>query len=104
MPYVRISNSSPDGIASAFAAVKGAKKQEMLLLALLQLSGVGRPGSKEMEVSRQQLLEKSKVSGAILLAALKKGIIEITKKSADSVIQEKHLVFFPLCLLPKVSH
>ena len=80
VPYVRISNSSPDGIASAFAAVKGAKKQEMLLLALLQLSGVGRPGSKEMEVSRQQLLEKSKVSGAILLAALKKGIIEIYHK------------------------
>ena len=80
IPYVRITDSSPEGIASAFAAVKGAKKQEVLLLALLQLSEAGRPGGTISEVSREQLLEKSGVSGSILLAVVKKGIVEIYHK------------------------
>lgn len=80
VPYVRITDTTPDGIATAFAAVKGAKKQESLLLALMQLSGAGRQGSPVTEVSREQLLEKSGVSGPILLAAAKKGIVEIYHK------------------------
>lgn len=80
VPYVRLTQTSADGIAAAFASVKGAKKQETLLLALLQLSGSGRGGSTIAEVSREQLLEKSGVSGAVLLAAAKKGYLEIYHK------------------------
>lgn len=80
VPYVRLADTTPDGIASAFAAVKGAKKQESLLLALLQLSGAGRPGATVAEVTRDQLLEKSGVSGAILLATAKKEVVEIYHK------------------------
>lgn len=80
VPYARLTDPSPAGIAEAFEAVKGAKKQETLLLALLQLSGAGRPGTQITEITREQLLEKSGVSGAVLLAAAKKGFIEIYHK------------------------
>lgn len=78
--YVRVPGGKA-GVASAFAAVKGARKQETLLLALVQLSGVQHEDSRE--VTRAELLERAGVSGAILLAAAKKGAVEVYQKEVN---------------------
>ncbi|MDE7136401.1 MAG: DEAD/DEAH box helicase, partial [Muribaculaceae bacterium] len=65
----------------AFEAVKGAKKQEQLLMALIDMSGVLRGVPKE--VTRKKLLERADVSPAILSAVMKKGIISQYKKEIN---------------------
>ncbi len=71
-----------EGLPAAFAAVKGAPKQEAVLLALVELSGIQRPGPAA-EVSKAMLLERSGVSAAVLSAVEKKGVIEIYKKEVN---------------------
>lgn len=71
-----------NGIHAAFDAVKGAKKQETLLLALIEATGLQRrnePG----EVLRNILLERADCTGAILQALLKKGLVSIYKKEIN---------------------
>ncbi len=72
-----------DGLHKAFDAVKGAKKQETLLLALIEMSGFTRKGAETLEVSRAQLLERTGVTTAIISALAKKGIIEVYKKEIN---------------------
>ena len=78
--YVAV-NVTREELPEAFAMVKGAKKQETLLLAMLELSGFQRGCS--MEVSRDQLLERAGVSPAILSAIEKKGILRTYKKEIN---------------------
>ena len=61
--------------AEAFEAVKGAKKQETAMVALIALSEHGRK-----EVTVEALLERSGVTRAIVTALERKGLIEITAR------------------------
>lgn len=78
--YVRVTGGR-DGVAAAFAAAKGAPKQERLLLALMEMSGVQR--GEATEVSRADLLERSGVAPSILTALTKKGVVEVYKKEIN---------------------
>lgn len=77
--YVRFLSKSDDDLHAFFDAVKGAKKQETALLALIELT---RPDPSK-EITRQELLERSGVTTSILQALQKKGIIEIYKKEIN---------------------
>lgn len=79
--YVAVVDPTPGGIAAAFAAVKGANKQETLLLALMELSGVQR--GEKTEVRREELLKRSGVSPAILRAVESKGVVRVYKKEVN---------------------
>lgn len=70
-------------VKAAFEAVKGAKKQETLLLAVMQLSDAVRRDTETKEVSRQALLERSGCTSAILLALAKKGLVEIVRRDIN---------------------
>ncbi len=71
-----------EGIPAAFEAVKGARKQETLLLALIETTGLQRDG-KPGEVPRTILLERADCTGAILLALEKKGLVNLYKKEIN---------------------
>lgn len=83
--YIKLTAEPGDseGLHKAFDAVKGAKKQETLLLALIEMSGFTRKGAETLEVSRAQLLERTRVTTAIISALAKKGIIEVYKKEIN---------------------
>ena len=83
--YIKLTAEPGDseGLHKAFDAVKGAKKQETLLLALIEMSGFTRKGAENLEVSRAQLLERTGVTTAIISALAKKGIIEVYKKEIN---------------------
>lgn len=70
-----------DEVAGAFEKVKGARKQETMLLGLLELTGYGRGESGE--VRRAALLERTGGSASILSAMEKKGLIELFKKEVN---------------------
>ncbi len=74
-------NFSASDFKQAFEAVKGAKKQEQLLMALIEMSGILRGEPKE--VNRKSLLERAEVSPAILSAVIKKGVISQYKKEIN---------------------
>lgn len=78
--YIRPTFSSAT-YKNAFESVKGAKKQEQLLMALIEMSGILRGELKE--VSRKSLLERAGVSSAILNAVIKRGIAEQYKKEIN---------------------
>ena len=83
--YIKLTAEPGDseGLHKAFDAVKGAKKQETLLLVLIEMSGFTRKGAETLEVSRAQLLERTGVTTAIISALAKKGIIEVYKKEIN---------------------
>lgn len=83
--YIKLTAEPGDseGLHKAFDAVKGAKKQETFLLALIEMSGFTRKGAETLEVSRAQLLERTGVTTAIISALAKKGIIEVYKKEIN---------------------
>lgn len=68
-------------LSDAFAAVKGAPKQEKLLLAFLDLSGLQQ--GKNIPVKREQLLERAAVLPSILTAVTGKGLLKLTKREAN---------------------
>jgi len=72
-----------NGIQTAFQKVKGARKQESLLLALVEMSRMQRPAGERSEVSRTALLERAGCTGAILLVLVKKGLVKIYKKEIN---------------------
>ena len=76
--YVALDAQSPADIPSLFALVKGARKQEALLLAMLELSGFQRGDNRE--VAKSELLKRADVSQAIYAAVVKKGILKSYKK------------------------
>lgn len=80
---VVIPNYDITGIANAFNSVKGAKKQEQLLMTLTDLSGVSRRGEMTREVNRVTLLERAGVTSAILNAIVKKGLARIEKREVN---------------------
>lgn len=68
-------------LSDAFAAVKGAPKQEKLLLAFLELSGLQQ--GKNIPVKREQLLERTAVLPSILTAVTGKGLLKLTKREVN---------------------
>lgn len=70
-----------DWIRAAFESVKGARKQETALLALMELSGFARGDVKE--VTREELMERSGVTSAVIKALEIKGFIKIYKKEIN---------------------
>lgn len=70
-----------DTIEEAFKAVSGAKKQEQLLLAFVELSGLMQGDNKP--VSRDELLERASVSASILSAVVKKDVLHIYTKEVN---------------------
>ncbi|MCM1336546.1 MAG: primosomal protein N' [Candidatus Amulumruptor caecigallinarius] len=83
--YVRVAAPAGDlpALRALFAAVSGAPKQERALQTLIEMSGFTRGGSEPVEVSRAALLERSGVTGPILLAMEKKGVVELYRKETD---------------------
>lgn len=72
---------TPDETDEAFRKVSGARKQEALLLAYIDLSGMMR--GKPAEVSRDDLLARAGVLPAILSAVIKKGVLEAYAKEVN---------------------
>lgn len=87
-------------LPSAFEAVKGAKKQEQLLMTLTDMSGVSRKGEGLKEVDRKLLLERSGVTSAILNAVIKKGLARIEKREINRFKFDGS----PLGKLPLLTH
>ncbi len=73
----------PASISEAFAKVKGAPKQEKLLLALIEMSGWQRPENEHKEVIRTELLKRADCTSAILLTLEKKGLLSSYKKEIN---------------------
>ena len=93
--FVRLNAKRGDNetVKLFFDKVKAAKKQEAMLLAYLELSkwlGSGTP----LEVSKQQLKDKSDGSTPILNAMVEKGIFQLYKKEinrfklSDKIVNE----------------
>lgn len=79
-PYVAV-NVTREELPEAFAQVRGARKQEALLLAMLEMSGFQRGGAGEVKCAA--LLERAGVSPSILSALEKKGILRSYKKEVN---------------------
>ncbi len=62
--------------AEVFRRVKGSPKQEQMLLAMLQFVDRQRRAGGESEMTRAQLLDASGCAANILLALVKKGVVE----------------------------
>lgn len=78
-----IERGNRDKLQKAFASVKGARKQETLLLALIELSGFNSPERPVREVRKAELLARSEVSPAILSALVQKGIARLYTKEIN---------------------
>jgi len=88
-----------DAMHRAFDSVKGAKKQEQLLIALLDKLNRNRALGLPAEVPRTQLLEETGLSTAIVSALASKGVI-------DTVVREINRFHYPgtaIGELPKLS-
>lgn len=72
-----------DKLHEALDAVGRARQQEKALMALIDLSKWMHPECRVLDVSREQLLEKSGVSPAVVAALRDKGIVEIYKRSVN---------------------
>ncbi|MCC8120070.1 MAG: primosomal protein N' [Bacteroidales bacterium] len=73
---VAFKRGDDEAMQAAFAAVKGAPKQEKLLMTLLQLSQFNNRNKLVTEVPQTLLLERSGVTSTILKAMVDKGLIE----------------------------
>lgn len=72
-----VDRNDNEAMHKVFDAVKGAKKQEMMLITLLDNLNKRQQQQLPPEVPRQHLLEQSGLSPAILAALASKGIVEI---------------------------
>lgn len=70
-------------IEKLFTAVKGAKKQETALLALIELSAFARHSEPIKEVTRDEVTQRSGVTNSIIKAMADKGIVEIYRKEIN---------------------
>lgn len=91
------SSMMPGWRAMAFAKVRGASKQEHMLLTALQLAGKGH------EVDKAALLEKSGCSTAILKALADKEIVRIEKREVNRFAPQKGMDLRPLPTLSKAQ-
>ena len=83
-PCVRLAISRDDeqSLHQYFDQLKRAPKQEQLLLAYLDMSRWLQSGEVK-EVSKENLLKRAGVSGAVLHEAVKRGLFEIYKKEIN---------------------
>lgn len=83
--YIKLAvkRGDSDALHKAFDAVKGARKQEAILLALLEMSRFMQQDTEICEVSRSQLLERTGMTTSIVKSIEKKGIVEIYKKEIN---------------------
>lgn len=97
--YIRLAEPWRDEehLHQAFDLLKRARKQEMLLLAYLDLSHAMTPALQQ-EVSRKELLERSDASPALLDGLLKRGILEAYEKEV-SRLQTNYCQLKPLAEL-----
>ena len=72
-----VDRNDNEAMHKVFDAVKGAKKQEMMLITLLDNLNKRQQQQLPPEVPRQHLLEQSGLAPAILAALASKGIVEI---------------------------
>lgn len=72
-----VDRNDNEAMHKVFDAVKGAKKQEIMLITLLDNLNKRQQQQLPPEVPRQHLLEQSGLSPAILAALASKGIVEI---------------------------
>lgn len=72
-----------DKVHSFFNAVARAKKQETMLIALLEMSDFLRQGVQTKLVPRSALLERTSLSSAILNELIKKGIAELVLRDVS---------------------
>ena len=77
-----ISRDDEQALHQHFDQLKRAPKQEVLLLAYLDMSRWLQSGDVR-EVSKENLLKRAGVSGAVLHEAVKRGIFEIYKKEIN---------------------
>lgn len=64
-------------LSDAFAMVKNAPKQELMLMTLLQMAGGVKNNDEYARVPKSDLLEKTSVTAPILNAIIKKGLAKI---------------------------
>lgn len=83
--------------ALAFAKVRGAAKQEHMLLTALQLAGRG------LEIDRDTLLNKSGCSAAILKALADKGLLRVEKREINRFAPREGLERQPLPTLSQAQ-
>ncbi|MDE6555494.1 MAG: primosomal protein N' [Duncaniella sp.] len=84
--YVRLTCQKGDneGLQRAFDSVRRGSMQEKALLAMVELSEFMRLGKSELrEVTRNELIERTGVTTAVVSALAKKGVVEIYKKTVD---------------------
>lgn len=82
-PYV-VPQFDHNGLQEAFTLVKGAKKQETLLLALIEMTRLQHPSPEVTpEVSRAALLARADCSASILKELEKKGLVTQYKKEIN---------------------
>ena len=74
-----VSHREESRLQSIFSELKRAKKQEMLLLAFLDLSHALNPDLKK-ELSKKELLERSGCSSSVLDGLLQRGVLEAYEK------------------------
>ena len=77
-----ITRDNEQALHQFFDQLKRAPKQESLLLAYLDMSH-WLQGGEITEVSKDNLLKRSQVSGAVLSEAVKRGVFEIYKKAIN---------------------
>lgn len=75
--FVRLAFDATAGLKDAFAAVKGASRQEMMLTTLLMLT------KNSADVTVASLLERSGCSRAILTALRDKGLVTIERREVN---------------------
>lgn len=78
-----ISRDDNDSLHRFFDLVGRSKQQERALIAFLDLSGWMRQNSELKEVTKQQLMDVSGASPAVLKAMADKGILRIVKRSVN---------------------
>lgn len=84
--YVKLLAPTGDSAAidEAFAKVKGARRQETALLAMVELTmDAERDATGRKEVTRRQLMERSGVTTSIVNELAKKGVIEVYKRDIN---------------------
>lgn len=78
---LRACRTSGGETSRIFSMVKGARKQETALIALIELSGFNRPLAEPLkEVTRKALEQRAGITPAITLAMQKRGLIDIYYK------------------------
>ena len=72
--FIELSPEYQNDLDKIFAAIKGAPKQEKLLMTYLHLTSVNEKGKKDKAAQRKDLLEKSEINSSILTSLIKKGV------------------------------